>query len=103
MIVGFIIELIVGTLCITFGLLIWKKQKLSLLHDYHYKNVKEEDISAYCKLMGIGLMTIGIGICLTGLYSLVFENLYGLLILLLGFVVGIIIISKAQKYNGSWL
>lgn len=103
MIVGFIIELVVGLICITFGLLIWKKQKVSLVHDYHYKNVKEEDLAAYCKLMGIGIIVIGIGIILTGLYFLIFENMLGLLILLLGFVVGIIIINKAQKYNGSWL
>ena len=103
MILGFIIELIVGLICITFGLLIWKKQKVSLVHDYHYKNVKEEDLAAYCKLMGIGIITIGIGIILTGLFFLIFENILGLLILLLGFIVGIIIINKAQKYNGSWL
>lgn len=103
MIVGFIVELLVGLMCITFGLLIWKKRKVSLLHDYHYKNVKEEDIPSYCKLMGIGLIMMGLGICLTGVYFLIFENLFGLLIMVLGFIIGIIIINKAQKYNGSWL
>lgn len=103
MIVGFIIELLVGLMCITFGLLIWKKRKVSLLHDYHYKNVKEEDIPSYCKLMGIGLIMMGLGICLTGVYFLIFENPFGLLIMVLSFIIGIIIINKAQKYNGSWL
>lgn len=103
MIVGLIIDLLVGLMCITFGLLIWKKRKVSLLHDYHYKNVKEEDMPAYCRLMGIGLIVMGLGICFTGVYFVIFKNIGGLLILLLGFIAGIIIMNKAQKYNGSWL
>lgn len=40
MIVVFIAELAVGLLCVVLGLVIWKKQKISLVHNYHYKNVK---------------------------------------------------------------
>ena len=37
MILGMIIEAVVGLLLAAMGFLIWKKQKVSLLHDYHYK------------------------------------------------------------------
>ena len=42
MIIGFIIDLAVGLFILILGMQIWKKQKISLLHDYHYKNVKEK-------------------------------------------------------------
>ena len=35
---------VVGMLLLVFGLLIWRKQRISLLHDYHYDKVKEEKI-----------------------------------------------------------
>lgn len=66
MIIGVIVDLAVGLLCIILGLMLWKKQKISLIHSYHYKNVKKEDVPAYTRLMGIGLILIGVGICITG-------------------------------------
>ena len=92
----------VGGLLIVLGLLIWKKQKLSILHDYHYKNVKEEDVPAYTGQIGIGLSLIGAGICLTGVLDLLRSSFWWLP-MLAGFVLGIIVMHKAQKkYNGSW-
>ena len=102
MIVGVITELAVGLLCIVLGLVIWKKQKVSLVHEYHYKNVKKDDIPAYTRLLGIGLILIGIGICGTGLLNL-FESSFWWIPMLIGFAAGIIVMNKAQKkYNGSW-
>ena len=49
MIVGFIVELLVGALLIVMGLLLWIKKQVNILHTYHYKNVKEEDIPALVK------------------------------------------------------
>ena len=43
-------------LSVVLGALLWKEQMLSLLHEYHYKNVKKEDIPAYTRQMGIGLI-----------------------------------------------
>ncbi len=104
MLFGVIVEAAVGALCIIFGLLVWKKQKFSLLHDYHYKNVKKEDLSAYTRMMGIGLILIGAGICLTGIISLFTQSAVNLTALAAGLISGIIIMGKAQKkYNGSWL
>ena len=101
MIFGVIVEWAVGLLCVILGLLIWKKRMISLLHDYHYKNVKKEDIPAYTRRMGIGLILIGAGIAVAGLLNLVYSPLWWLP-LLAGFVLGVVVLYRAQKkYNGS--
>ena len=101
MIAGSIIDFAVGLTCIILGLLIWKKQKISILHSYHYKNVKQEDIPAYTRLMGIGNIIIGAGICLTGLLNIACPKAWWIP-MVGGFVVGFIVLYKAQKkYNGS--
>ena len=103
MIFGFIIELAVGLLCVVMGLLIWKKQKITLLHGYHYKYVKKADYPAYCRLIGIGLILIGAGIIVTGVFNL-FESSLWWIPILIGFVSGLLVLNNAQKkYNGSWL
>ena len=103
MILGFVIALSVGFLCITVGLLIWLKQKLSLLHSYHYKHVEKDDIPTYTRLVGIGLILIGTGICITGFFNL-FYLAYWWIPLLIGFVSGLTVLYIAQKkYNGSVL
>ena len=79
-------------------------KKLSVLHDYHYKNVKQEDIPAYSRAMGIGLILIGAGICLTGVINLLTRSALCWIAFVAGFTAGMIIMGKAQKkYNGSWL
>ena len=101
MIIGILIEATVGLLCIVLGFLIWKKQKLSLIHDYHYRNVKEEDVPSYTRQIGIGLIIIGTGILLTGMLDLLNSSLWWAP-LIIGFSLGLIVIIKAQKkYNGS--
>ena len=83
-------------------LLIWKKEKVSLIHDYQYKNVQETDIPAYARLIGIGLILIGGGICITGVLNL-FESALWWIPLVVGILAGLIVMNKAQKtYNGSW-
>ena len=102
MIIGFVIELAIGSLCIVLGILIWKKQKVSLIHDCHYKKVKKTDIPAYSRLVGISLILIGAGICATGLLNLIESSLWWIP-MLVGFAAGFIVMNRAQKkYNGSW-
>ena len=102
MIGGVIVDWLVALLCVGMGLLIWKKQKISLLHDYHYRNVKKEDVPAYARLMGIGLVLIGIGVFLTGLFMLL-EIPFWWSPLVFGLAIGFVICHVAQtKYNGSW-
>jgi len=60
MVLGFI-----SVLFLWMGYLIWKKQKINLIHAYHYKKVKEEDKKAYTNLMGKAMIVIGVGMLLS--------------------------------------
>ena len=103
MVAEFIVCMAVGVLCVILGLILWKKQKISLVHDYHWRKVKKEDIPAYTRLMGIGLLLIGIGCCLTGIIDLAFKTEAGWIAFVVGSIAGILQMNKAQKtYNGSW-
>ena len=104
MIAGVLIDLAVGLLCVVFGLLVWKKQKVSLLHDYHYRNVKKADLPAYSRRIGIGLILIGAAICLSGAANYFHRYALGWIALILGFTAGLLVMNNTQKkYNGSWL
>ncbi|MBR5005595.1 MAG: DUF3784 domain-containing protein [Clostridia bacterium] len=101
MILAAIIEIAVAAVCIVIGVLLWAKRMISLLHDYHYKHVKEEYIPAYTRLMGIGIILIGAGIFVTGLLNLFYSSFWWIP-LPAGFVTGVVVILVAQKkINGS--
>ena len=101
MIFGVITELAVGLLCIVMGLVIWLKRKASLIHESQYKNVKEADLPAYTRLVGIGLIAIGAGIIAAGALNL-FASPFWWVPLVLGFAAGLLVLGRAQKkYNGS--
>ena len=102
MIVMFLIDLAVGVPLIVLGALIWVKQKVSLLHDYHYKNVRQEDLPAYTRRMGIGLILMGFGMGVTGILEWLGSPFWWIS-LAAGFLIGILVMHTAQKkYNGSW-
>ena len=42
--------------------LVWKKEKISLFHDFHYDEVSAEEKKAFCTISVIGVVLIGIGI-----------------------------------------
>ena len=98
---GVLIEISVSAICIILGFLIWKKRRISLLHDYHYRNVKAEDVPVYTKQIGMSLIVIGIGILIAALFDLVHSSLWWIP-MFSGFAVGATLIIRAQKrYNGS--
>lgn len=102
MLVGFIIYTAIGLLCIILGLLIWKKQKVSLIHEYHYARVKKADIPANSRLVGVGLIILGICLCAAGGFTL-FKSSFWWIPTVIGFAGFFILMNKAQrKYNGSW-
>ncbi len=102
MIIGVIVDLAVGLTLIALGIVIWKKRKITLLHSYHYKNVKEADIPAYARGIGLGLCLVGGGICLTGILDLFYSPLWWVP-LAAGIIAGIVTMHRTQKkYNGSW-
>lgn len=103
MLFGLIVFLAVGILLLVLGLLLCRKQSISVLHDYHTRNVTREDVPAYTLLVGLGLIAMGAGCVLTGLIALLLEEPGGWLALPIGFLAGLILIGKAQKkYNGGW-
>ena len=91
---------VVGMLLLVFGLLIWKKQRISLLHDYHYDKVKEEDKEVFCKWSGIGVCLIGLGILVAGVVAFLTESPLSMLVFGAGFVVGLgMLIYAGVRYN----
>ena len=103
MLFGVLVLTAVGLLCVILGLILWRKQKITLLHTYHYQNVRKEDIPAYTRQMGIGLIVIGAGILGDAAANLTGHTAVGFVLLGAGFVAGFIVMSIAQKkYNGSW-
>lgn len=103
MIIGVTIDFLCGAVCCILGFLIWKKRMLSILHEYHYKNVKSDDIPAYTRQIGIGLLVIGAGIILEGVLDLLHSSFWWIP-LSAGLATGIIVMYRAQKkYNGSVL
>ena len=65
----FIIQIIKGLIIIIIGILNMKGN-ISLLHSYHRKRVKKEDIIPFGKKVGIGNIIIGITIILAGVFTI---------------------------------
>ncbi len=92
--------LIVGALFFYVGWEIWKKKKISLIHEYHHKKVKEEDKKPYTAQIGKALLSVGVGLVLTGVIDFLTNTLYGWWIFAIAFCVGVIRVIYAQmKYN----
>ena len=92
----------VGVVLTALGFLTWKKQTVAFLHSYHYKNVREEELPEYTKLMGIGQIIIGIAFCLTALLRFLSRRTASRVVFTVGLAAGLVFIFKAQsKHNGS--
>lgn len=60
----------IGVLALVFiylGCLMWKKEKITLLHSYHYDKVSPSDKKVFCKISGWGVIFIGIGLLVTAI------------------------------------
>ena len=68
--IEYIIAIAVGIVCVVIGILNTKGH-ISMLHSYHRKRVKEEDVRPFGKLVGLGMMLIGAGIIAGGALSIV--------------------------------
>ncbi|MDE7300525.1 MAG: DUF3784 domain-containing protein [Lachnospiraceae bacterium] len=90
----------IGILFIFLGISLWKKEKISLLHSYHYDKVREEDKKAFCAISGIGVFIIGIALLLTGIIVGITDSMLGLLVFAIGFVIGLsMLIYAGLRYN----
>ena len=100
MVLGIIVLSLVGLLLCIFGLLIWKKEKISLLHDYHYNKVKEENKKVFCTLSGIGILIIGISLLVTAVILAFTDSALSFIAFGVGFIAGILLLIFAgNKYN----
>ena len=83
-----------------FAWLFLKKQRITLIHDYHYTHVRKADVAAYTRLYGYAMISIGTGILSVGVVNGITHTQWGWAGFVLLFFVGIGIIIKAQtKYN----
>lgn len=104
MIAEIVITVPVGFALMILGFLLWKKQKIRLMHDYHMKHVKPQDVRAYTRLWGTALMVFGACVCPIGIIDVVFHTWMGWLLFAAGLAVCLILGNRAQKtYNGLWL
>ena len=95
-----ILMVLCGLLCMVLGGAIWFHQKITLIHDYHYKKVKEKDKKAYTAVIGKGTMVLGAGCALSGVVCVLGREDWIGPVLALGFVLGLGIIFFGQiKYN----
>lgn len=97
-----LVSIAVGVLLVVLGYLIWIKEKISLIHAYHYANVKDTDKKAYTALVGKSVVTIGAGIILNGIARMIIPMLKNGNMLVFGvlFVIGMVMFVYAQmKYN----
>ncbi|WP_414150864.1 DUF3784 domain-containing protein [Acetobacterium carbinolicum] len=91
---------LLGILFIFLGWRLWKKEQITLIHDYHYTKVVEADKKAYTEKMGKAMILMGIGIFLTGLLCFLTDSAYGWIAFAVCFTGGLAIMIHAQlKYN----
>lgn len=93
----------IGVLALIFiylGWLIWKKEKITLLHSYHYDKVSPSNKKLFCKISGWGVLLIGIGLLVTAIMIGITDSALSFIAFALGFVVGLVLLIYAGvKYN----
>lgn len=95
-----IIAEVVGGLFFGLGWGVWKNDKINLFHDYHVNRIREEDTHAFCRLAGIGLMVLGLGVAAAGIVFYCVESTVGLIPLFVGFAASMTLLIVAEKkYN----
>ena len=79
---------------------------LYLIHDYHQKNVKEEEKTAYGKAFSKGMFGMAASMILSGVVAMFGEStsfmIASLVVLFFGFAISIAVLLRVQKkYNGG--
>lgn len=93
---------LIGFLFSLVGWRIWKKEQVTLIHDYHYTKVSKGDMKPYTEKMGKACIVMGIGIILTGIADFITNTFYGWIFFGVCFISGLIMMIYTQfKYNGG--
>ncbi len=96
----FILMAVIGLVFLVIGWLLWKEQRISLLHTYHYAHVKQEDRPAYTAMMGKACLALGLGCFLCAVMTLPGLAGWGWGIFALLFLAGLGMMASAQRrYN----
>lgn len=104
--IEFVVAFLVGVFCIVIGIFNMKGN-IEMLHSYHRKRVSEEDRLPFGKLVGKGMIFMGVSIMIFSVLSaltLYLENdvytIIGVVIMAVGFIVGLGMAFYAMiKYN----
>ena len=100
MIVGVIVLCAVGIALAVIGLLIWKKEMISLLHSYHYDKVSKKNKKAFCTLSGIGLLLLGSSLLICAVVFAVTESVLSFTAVALGLSAGLsLLVIAVRRYN----
>lgn len=90
----------VGVLLVVLGILLWKKEMITLMHDYHVDKVSPAHKKAFCKLSGIGLIVPGAGLVLSAVLLGFTDSAWSFLCFAGSFPVGLgLLIAAGRKYN----
>ena len=97
-----ITQVIIGVVLILLGLS-HRKGNLKLLHSYHLKNVKKEDELPFGKLIGLGVIIVGVTIIVVSIFDFFTRKEFSLIsniLLFSGLIPGVgIILHALFKYN----
>ena len=104
--IEFVVAFLVGVFCIVIGIFNMKGN-IEMLHSYHRKRVSEEDRLPFGKLVGKGMIIIGVSIMLffvfSGISAYFQKDIYmivGTVLMVIGLVVGTGVAFYAMiKYN----
>ena len=93
-----VMQTIAGLIVIIVGILNMKGN-VSMLHSYHRKRVKEEDVLPFGKKIGLGTIIVGCTVIAAGISELFFSGITNI-ILVVGFVPGFsVMVYALLKYN----
>lgn len=97
----FLLYGIIGVILLIMAYLLGIKLKIELMHDYHTRKVKKQDVKAYCQTVGIGFLIIGLSWFGQGIYAKMMLS-HDMTIICYGTFSGLITIIYAQyRYNGG--
>ena len=82
------------------GFLLWKRERIDIIHDYHVKKVKERDKKAYIAIMGKAMTVIAIGLAVSGIIRVMTDSAKSMIPFGTAFILGLCMMLYAQiKYN----
>ncbi|MEG1609102.1 MAG: hypothetical protein RR348_04465 [Clostridia bacterium] len=100
--IGVIVMGILAILFLIVGLTLIIGHKITILHSYHWENVKEEDKKIYTTKMGIGFLIFFTTQLVGSLVNFFTKTEWGWLSFGVGMLIGFVFLYYVQKkYNGG--